>query len=52
MKGIVKNGDFYKNYTANLSTKSMIYQFAVAMATGMFSKKKNVKFPQHFLKVS
>ena len=57
MKCIVKNGEFYKNYKANLLTKIIIYQFAVAMATGTFSKKRNVKSllmcgPQHFLKVS
>ena len=48
---------FLQKYKANLSTKSIIYQFAVAMATGTFSKKTNIKSlfmcgPQHFLIVS
>ena len=48
---------FFKNYKAYLSTKSIKYKLAVAMATGTVSKKRTVKSlfmcgPQHFLKVS
>ena len=46
-----------QNFQKAVLVGIIIYQFAVAMATGTFSKKRNVKSlfmcgPQHFLKVS